>query len=107
MAQYLDYTWKDKDNTKTYVERAVKQAIYDVVDSGYHPTNKRVNKQVIVNEGPYFAQKNKPTSELMMETKELFVPRRSVPFVVNDKENFIAAFRTFNVFKRNVDITCN
>jgi hypothetical protein len=98
--KYLRYAWKSVDPARTAVETAIKRAIQDVVDEGHAPSNKRVKTQLVRSMGAKFAQREKETTNLMLQEIDIFQPGSKVPFQVNPAENRQSAFRTLNIMYR-------
>jgi hypothetical protein len=97
---FLDYVYKTVDLTKGHVERTIKEAISDVMDSGLAVTAKRVRQTLIRNAGAQFTVKNKLIMDLMLSEMELYKPQREIPFTIIPVENTQKAFRTINIFNR-------
>jgi hypothetical protein len=63
-------------------------------------TAKRVRTHLTNTAGAYFTQKNKTTTELMLQEVHLYQPSKKVPFQVEPDYNRQMAFRSFVVMNR-------
>jgi hypothetical protein len=97
---YLDYVYKTIDFAKCQVEKTIKRAIFDVIESGLTVTTKRVKQSLIKDAGAQFTVRNKHVLDLMLSEMELYRPQREIPFTIVPEENMQKAFRTINIFNR-------
>lgn len=99
-ARYIQYAWKTVDPAKSVIEKTIKRAIQEVSDAGMAVTSKRVRTHLTTTAGAVFTQRNKLTTDLMLQEMDIYLPSAEVSFVVDPIENKKKAFRTLLIMNR-------
>ena len=99
---FLHRYWRSEIPVKNKVEQILTQSLEKIKATGMAVTGKRFKRQVIMDAGPTFYQKNKAVCDIMLSEPDLFQPGRKIPFECNSKTNFLNMFKATILFEKQI-----